>query len=328
MIELEGAPTNGAPNGTPNGATAGAGGVGGAHPRHPLHDLTARDIKREASPEEAAFLRSPEAVDDWHEALQELRADLESQFSERKAKALEFQKWCFTREDGKELWFSYRTDYELWRSRTKRFMQGVQSKIREAKSIRHDLAQERRAVDMAAASERRTGQRRLLRRVYDYLREESEESREGLLEDLEREHQGVASGRSFSCPSTRRLSSAICRPNSSICRRVSSTRRIKSNLGGIAGGCRGCGNRGGGACTRFGGCEGRCASPMGSITLCSSDFSSSTSSRLASAHSSLRMPVTCQQTCSPSLPPAILKRFSDISSATCKSGAGPPMALS
>jgi len=106
----------------------------------PFRDLVIRDLKYRyddrITPEERAYLRSPEVLQEWLDTLKHLRREMQAQFAQRKAAANQFQKECFERGyEGKRAWFEYKADYDEWRARGNRYIAMISTRQDEAKRL-------------------------------------------------------------------------------------------------------------------------------------------------------------------------------------------------
>lgn len=108
-----------------------------------LLDVVARDVRGQSTPEEKAFLRSPQGATLWRDALKALRSDLETQAISRKADAEAFRTACFRKgPEGKREWFDYKASWDAWKSGASRFRRGVELNLAEAKRISQELAEQ------------------------------------------------------------------------------------------------------------------------------------------------------------------------------------------
>ncbi len=131
---------------------------------HPLRTLAANDARGQTTEEEREYLRSPETVTDWLDALTELGLDLEAQFAERRAEAQAVQTECLDKgPEGKREWFEYKARYDRWRASARRFKQLVDARRREAKRLAHE-----HHVKERDASEREA-YRRTMQRARDFI---------------------------------------------------------------------------------------------------------------------------------------------------------------
>jgi len=159
--------------------------------REALRDLAARDARGDATEKESRFLRSPETVAEWYAALSSLKQQIEAQFIERKAAALDYQQECFTRGgEGKKDWFAYKADYEVWRGKARRFLISIQDKMREARTLDQQLQQ---PAERTEREEYIRLLRAVLRRCLDYLNDDKNITYAGVVErdDLVGDIKGV-----------------------------------------------------------------------------------------------------------------------------------------
>jgi hypothetical protein len=76
-------------------------------------ELVGRDVRGKSTPEERAFLRSPEGVGLWRDGLKVIRLDLETQSIDRKADAEAFRTACMRKgPSGKQEWFESRASWD------------------------------------------------------------------------------------------------------------------------------------------------------------------------------------------------------------------------
>lgn len=97
-----------------------------------VRDLVARDVRGETSEEERAFLRSPDGLDLWHDALVALNKEIQDQFAKRRADAQAKQQDCLKLgPEGKAEWFEYKAAWAAWRAVANRFKSGVEGSLVE-----------------------------------------------------------------------------------------------------------------------------------------------------------------------------------------------------
>jgi hypothetical protein len=107
-------------------------------------ELVGRDVRGDSTPEEHAFLRSPEGTQLWRDGLKAILRDLETQNIQRKADAEAFRTACMKKgPSGKQEWFEYKASWDAWKGGAARFKRSVQISLAEAKR----LAQERQQHD-------------------------------------------------------------------------------------------------------------------------------------------------------------------------------------
>lgn len=108
-----------------------------------LLDVVSRDVRGKSTSEGRAFLRSPERVSLWRDALKAIRSDLETQAISRKADAEAFRTACMRKgPEGKQDWFEYKASWDAWKSGAARFRRGVELNLAEAKRIAQGLTEE------------------------------------------------------------------------------------------------------------------------------------------------------------------------------------------
>jgi hypothetical protein len=162
--------------------------------KHPLRDIAARDVRGLTTEEEVARLRSPEWVEHWFLALMELRQDVETQFSERKAAYDLRQVEVRSLDHFDETWAPYRAEYFGWRKHAVRFLNTVKSREREARQLKAALKQAQyvkyNADEQERVQERRKELWRILGACRAFLEDEGNiaykamPQRDELLEDM------------------------------------------------------------------------------------------------------------------------------------------------
>jgi hypothetical protein len=105
-------------------------------PKHPLRDAAGRDARGLSEASESKWLRRPENLQEWHDALVELKQDIEAQFAERAADAQDYQNHCFAKgHSGKSEWFEFKAVYDRWKAGANRMKRSVEAKMRECKAL-------------------------------------------------------------------------------------------------------------------------------------------------------------------------------------------------
>ena len=105
-------------------------------------ELVGRDVRGHSTPDEHSFLRSPENVQLWRDALKAILRDLETQNIERKADAEAFRTACMRKgPSGKQEWFEYKASWDAWRGGAARFKRSVQTSLAEAKQLAQEQQQ-------------------------------------------------------------------------------------------------------------------------------------------------------------------------------------------
>lgn len=171
-----------------------AAGTVGEFREHPLRDIAARDVRGLTSEEEIARLRSPEWVEHWFSALLELRQDVETQLSERKADYDLRQAEVRSLAHFDETWAPYRAEYFGWKKYAVRFLNTVKNREREARQLKTELKKAQYAKHGADEQERVREKRKELWRILGACREFLEDEgniaykampqRDALLEDM------------------------------------------------------------------------------------------------------------------------------------------------
>ncbi len=104
-----------------------------------FEEIVVREAKGQATPEEAAWLKTDENLNEWVRVLQDKRADVEAQFLQRKAEAQDFQNQCHQMgPTGKSEWFEYKAQYDHWRSGARRWLQSIVNALNRAKQARYE----------------------------------------------------------------------------------------------------------------------------------------------------------------------------------------------
>ncbi len=157
--------------------------------KHPLRDMAAADTRGQVTPEEAAHLRQPETVEAWYDALVELKREIDAQFADRNADAQVRQNECFAKGySGKQEWFEYKGELDLWKAKANRMKRSVENSIREAKNLK---VLTRRTAAATRAPEEREEYRITMHRVRAFLLSDGNitpggrEQRTYLVEELE-----------------------------------------------------------------------------------------------------------------------------------------------
>ncbi len=105
-------------------------------------DVVSRDVRGKSTEEERDFLRSPEGVVLWRDALKALRLDLETQAIQRKADAESFRTACFKKgPSGKQDWFEYKASWDAWKGGAARFRRAVELNLAEAKRLKQEFSE-------------------------------------------------------------------------------------------------------------------------------------------------------------------------------------------
>jgi Trypanosomal VSG domain len=105
-------------------------------------ELVGRDVRGKSTPEEHAFLRSPEGMQLWRDGLKAIRMDLETQSIHRKADAEAFRTACVKKgPSGKQEWFEYKASWDAWKAGAARFKRSVETNLAEAKRLAQEQQQ-------------------------------------------------------------------------------------------------------------------------------------------------------------------------------------------
>jgi hypothetical protein len=117
----------------------------------PMHEMTQADLRNDAAPEEAAYLRAPENVERWRELLLETIRSIDGQLSTRRARFEEFRNECYrNKPQSNEDFFDGRAQYLQWRGAATRTKHGAQNRISEANRILKSMRQEEYEARKAA----------------------------------------------------------------------------------------------------------------------------------------------------------------------------------
>jgi hypothetical protein len=113
-------------------------------------EAVANDVRNHTDPETAAWLRSPEMVNRWYDALVELLRSVDFQFAGQKAETYHRRRIL----DDKEF-REYYDDVLKWRTSTMRFKRAIEKRIADARSLRRQVHGEARglAYELARAIE-------------------------------------------------------------------------------------------------------------------------------------------------------------------------------
>ncbi len=108
-----------------------------AYDRDPFRELVIADAKGQATPTQSQGLRSPDIAILWHDMLIELKRDLETQLSERKARLQDTQNQChqMPEREGKKIYFDTKVEYDRWRVGVLRVKGGVEKRLMEAQRL-------------------------------------------------------------------------------------------------------------------------------------------------------------------------------------------------
>jgi hypothetical protein len=88
---------------------------------------------------EAATAFLMQDAEEWLQRLIELFQSIETQFSQRKAEAMEFQNACLRKGGrGKQEWFDYKQEWDTWRGSANHLKKLVVARQREVKTIRSE----------------------------------------------------------------------------------------------------------------------------------------------------------------------------------------------
>lgn len=102
----------------------------------PFQEMTQRDLRSQAEPEEAAMLRSDENLDEWRRILVDIMSDVDVQLAERRGKFQEFQNACWRGgEEGKAAFFQGKSQYLAWAGGAKRVKKSCEKRIREINAL-------------------------------------------------------------------------------------------------------------------------------------------------------------------------------------------------
>lgn len=118
-----------------------------------FEQIAARDVKGEATEEEAAWLRSEENVADFRDAVTNLLRDVDAQLTEKAAALNAYHAECHNLEEGKQLWFDGLAQYQAWRAGAIRVKTSCQKRITELKRLarrRHAEKSERASAERIA----------------------------------------------------------------------------------------------------------------------------------------------------------------------------------
>jgi hypothetical protein len=139
----------------------------------PMYEMTQADLRNDAAPEEAAYLRAPENVERWRELLLETIRSIDGQLSTRRARFEEFRNECYrNRPASNDDFFDGRAQYLQWRGAATRTKHGAQNRISEANRILKSMRQEEYEARKAATpgqGKRAYEYGRLLSEIRDYL---------------------------------------------------------------------------------------------------------------------------------------------------------------
>ena len=122
----------------------------------PFYEMTQADMRDQAEPEEAAFLREPENVEKWRATLVEIVRSIDCQLSERKAAFQEFQNSCHKAGPAaKREFFDGQAQYLRWRGTATRAKSSAQNRLSEANTILKVAGRERYASRLEGTEKRR-----------------------------------------------------------------------------------------------------------------------------------------------------------------------------
>ena len=116
--------------------------------RTPFHGSVADEAisktKGEAGHEFARFIRLPANIDDWYQALIDLKFDVEQQLGDRKADIDRVHYECRKMgEDGKDIYFEKKMEHDAWRRGSTRFKKAIEYRLGEIRRLRRDAGDER-----------------------------------------------------------------------------------------------------------------------------------------------------------------------------------------
>jgi hypothetical protein len=95
--------------------------------------VVSADVKQAVSRAVFEELRQPENADRWHEALVQLRRDVDTKMAQKEADLAEERVRCHGLKDGQEIWLRAKADYQRWRAKTVYFRAAVEGRMTEVK---------------------------------------------------------------------------------------------------------------------------------------------------------------------------------------------------
>lgn len=101
-------------------------------------DVINADIRGTLDTDDAAWLRAPDNVEHWYQALCSMKTDVESQLTQKRAEVMSKQSECLAKGDaGRQEWFDFKAESERWRAGAVRFKTGLEVKLAEARGLRN-----------------------------------------------------------------------------------------------------------------------------------------------------------------------------------------------
>jgi hypothetical protein len=104
-------------------------------------DLVAAEVRGEAADGVSTFLREPENLRKWKDALVSLKVDVEEQYARRKLRMDEVHGECLKQTDGRPEYFDAKREYLGWKAGAGAFKKNVEMRIREVRSLLQGEAQ-------------------------------------------------------------------------------------------------------------------------------------------------------------------------------------------
>ena len=109
-----------------------------------FHDLVAKEAIGKGTAEFAQHVRQPEQLDEWQQAVIELKRDVEQQLTDRKVGMDSRHAECVDMGDvGKRIYFRERAEWQSWRRGSTRFKSALEDRLGEIKRLRRASASDR-----------------------------------------------------------------------------------------------------------------------------------------------------------------------------------------